>query len=119
MTKEQFYAPYTEWEDWKNGMYEMPDRAAETGMEAQAIAVLQNPSGAMLSVITEWPICTAHNFTKQATNKRSWLGQAACCYAHRIPEHVTRSVWNKLTDAERQNANEIADQIIELWEKSV
>lgn len=116
--REQFYAHYTEWEDYKNGMYEMPNKEREVGMEEKASEVLRNPYQSMLSVINEWKICTAQNLTKQATNKRSWLGQAACCYQYGIPEHITRSVWNKLTDEERSNANNIADQIIELWEKS-
>lgn len=114
----QFYSHYLHWEDWQNGMYEMPNKEREDGMQEKAISVLQNPFNAMLSVITEWPICTAHNFTKQATNKKSWLGQAACCYEYGIPEHITRSVWNKLTEEERINANNVADQIIELWQKS-
>lgn len=117
MTK-QFYAPYTEWEDYQNGMYEMPNKEREFGMEEKAINVLKNPYDSMLSVINKWKISTAHNLSKQATNKRSWLGQAACCYEYGIPEHVTRSVWNKLTENERNNANNIADQIIEIWQKS-
>ena len=117
MKIDKVYYPYWEWEDWKNGMYEMPNKEREINMQEKAIEVLKNPYEPMLSVITEWTICTNHNFTKQGTNKKSWLGQAACCYEYGIPEHVTRSVWNNLTEEERKNANNIADKIIELWQK--
>lgn len=115
----QYYYPYTEWEDWQGGMFEMPNKEREVNMDKKAIDVLRNPFDPMFSVITEWVKSSKHNLSKQATNKLSWLGQAACCYEYGIPEHVTRSVWNKLTEQERQNANNIAKQIVELWEKSV
>jgi len=116
---EQVYYPYWEWEDYQNGMYDMPNKEKEVGMQEKAMEVLRDPYDAMLSVINEWTISTYQNLSKQGTNKKSWLGQAACCYKYGIPEHVTRSVWNKLTEEERENANNIAEQIIELWEKQV
>lgn len=110
-----FFAPYTEWEDWKNGMW-----SKHTNSDYQttdAIDVLLDPESPMLRVITEWPISTAQNLTDIKSNRKSWLGQAACCIEKGVPEHITRAAWFMLTDEQRNKANEIAKQIIELWEE--
>lgn len=119
MKIEQFYTHYTNWEDWKNGMWEK----SETPLlhEQQAIAILSDAhqcNESMLRVIIEWPVCTKQVLTDTNSNRKSWLGQAACCIQSGVPESITRSVWFKLTEDQRKQANDIAQKIIEKWEKN-
>jgi len=112
---EQYYTHYENWEDWKNGMWHKPINPEL--QERQAIEVLINPLEAMTRVVNEWPIATKQNLTDVKSNRRSWLGQAACCIEYGVPESVTRSAWFKLTEEQRSNANQIAEQIIKEREK--
>lgn len=112
---EQFFTHYTNWEDWKNGMWSKPNNQIE--QEKVAIQILSNPLGAMTRVIAEWPVSTRQNLTDVRSNRKSWLGQAACCIESGIPEQVTRSAWNNLSEDQKNNANNIAQTIIEIWEK--
>lgn len=72
---------------------------------------------AMIKVIREWPIVCEHNFTNNSQNRRAWLGHAACCIAVGSPEETTRIAWWKLTQKQRDDADEIAELIIEVWGK--
>lgn len=86
-------------------------------MVLAAIECLRNPENAMLSVVCEWVNSTKENLTDKKSNRKSWLGQAACCYQSGCNEKSTRQAWVSLTSDERDNANKIANQVIELWEK--
>jgi len=71
----------------------------------------------MKMVIEKWPISSRVNLTDVRSNRKSWLGQAACCIHSGVPEYITRTVWNGLTIDQKNNANNIAKQIIEQWER--
>jgi len=55
---------------------------------------------------------------RESPNNRSWLGQAACCYAVGATEAATRHAWGLLTDPQRDLANKIADEIIDDWKST-
>src|SRR5262245_953097 len=115
--KRVFY-PYLEWEDWNAGMYR---NATETAAVARSRGLLSNPAKlleAMRRVVSEWPIATEHQLTNTEHNRRSWLGQAACCIARTSSETDTRIAWGMLTDEQRREANAVADRVIEEWEES-
>lgn len=112
----QYYTHYENWEDYQNGMWRKPVNSEL--QEQQAIEVLSDPLEAMTRVVNEWPISTMQNLTDKKSNRRSWLGQAACCIMHNVPESVTRSSWFKLSEEQRLNANNIAEKIIKEWERN-
>lgn len=112
-----YYTHYTNWEDWKNGMYREINKQDEEMYVSLSSECLKNPENAMLKVVIEWEESTKENLSNKQQNRKSWLGQAACCIQHNSPEQCTRIAWNKLTKEERNNANEIAKNIIELWER--
>lgn len=109
--------PYTEWEDFRNGMYRDAVTCDRQKLTQAAVALLSDRHllvSAMRSVTTEWRLAAEANL-HEPPNNRAWLGQAACCYAVGVPEELTRAAWGMLTDEQRQAANRIADQIIDEW----
>jgi hypothetical protein len=109
--------PYTEWEDWLNGMYrDVPSSDEEqlTSAAAGLLADRHRLASAMRDVTTHWKHASEANL-HEPPNNRSWLGQAACAFAVKAPEHLTRSAWGRLTDEQRMEANRIADRVIEEW----
>jgi len=111
------FRPYTEWEDYKAGMYgdsSASDREHLTGAAVALLADQHRLVAAMRSVTTEWRLAAEANL-HELPNNRAWLGQAACCYVAGVPEELTRSAWGKLDDAERAAANRVAEQVIDEW----
>jgi hypothetical protein len=111
------YHPFWEWEDigmWRNvsgSEREQFLRNAEvfTGNHEQYGA-------AMIRVIDEFPIASAHNLTDLNQNRRAWIGHAACYLALDCTEDIVREAWGLLTEQQRKDANAAADRAIAEWE---
>ena len=113
----QFYAKYTDWEDYKAGMYNHLEND-ETLIES-AIKLLCDPFrffDVCKIVIKQWPISTRVNLTNLNCNRRAWIGQSACFYECSVPELLTREAWGRLSINQRHDANCIADKIINHFE---
>lgn len=85
----------------------------------KAIELLSNKNEclqSMLYVSNNWLNSTKQNFSNPSQNRRSWLGQAACCYKENIPEYLVREAWMQMSEGNRVQANKIADQVILRWE---
>jgi hypothetical protein len=111
--------PYTEWEDYKAGMYQDPLPEHREQLVTAAAMLLSDQHrlmAAMRSVTTEWKTASDANLHEHPNN-RAWLGQAACCYATGATEGITRSAWGTLTDQRREAANTVADQVINEWRR--
>jgi len=114
----QIHHPYTVWEDFRAGMYAPSSRPAEDEQAAQAL--LSNPSGlreAMADVIAAWPKASQQFLTNLDSNRRSWLGQAACCHRLGVPATATRAAWWRLTEDQQDMANAAADDVIRRWDE--
>lgn len=114
----QYFTDYKNWEDYQNGMWKPYPKEDESDLINDAIKCLNNPKESMTRVIKEWVIATKVNLTNLGCNRKSWLGQAACCIEYRVPESLTRIAWNSLPDGVKKSANLIAKQIIEEWERN-
>lgn len=113
----QIYHPYTTWEDWKAGMWQ--PSADPRNDSAHAAAILGEPSvfaDAARKMLADWPVSAEQNLTDMGQNRRSWIGQAACCHLAGISEGATRQAWWTLSNEERDDANAVADQAILNWE---
>lgn len=115
---EQWF-PYWNWECFINGMW---DRRKNMGTKIkQCKDLLSDKSrceAAMIAVITQWPISSAQHLSK-ISGKRPWLGQAACCFELGATEEETRIAWNfYMTDEGRQQANDVADEVINIWQRN-
>lgn len=117
MKQAQFFTHYLEWEDYQNGLWSSITKDQEQNKIKQATDILINPETAMNKVIKFWPIASKVNLSDVRSNRKSWLGQAACCIESGVPEHITRMAWNSLTEDQKNNANNIAKQVIEKWER--
>ena len=112
--------PYTEWEDYRAGMYRPSERVAEhVALSADLLRDLPALREAMYDAVESWPTSASQNLTDSASNRRSWLGQAACCITHGSPEWTTCQAWWMLTDDEREAANAVASEVIAGWEAGV
>jgi hypothetical protein len=101
-------------------MYRPSERIAEhVGLSADLLKDTDALRTAMMDVVREWPIATSQNLSNLSANRRSWLGQAACCMAHGSPELMTCQAWWTLTEAERDAANAVATEVISRWEQGV
>lgn len=111
------YHPFWKWEEVDHGMWstcknkkEMLEKAVEfTGNHALYGSFMQR-------VIKEWPISCENALTDESTNKKAWIGHAACAMAINCPEDITRKAWGYLTDEQRLLANKEADKAIKSWE---
>ena len=115
----QIFEPYWKWEDFQNGMYDPPSAADVLALCERSVALLSNPrafAAACRDVFDKWPVATAVNLTNMSTNRRAWLGQAACSLVHNVPELATRSAWKDLSDEQRCHANQVADEAIREYE---
>jgi len=70
----------------------------------------------MKKVVADWRYSCEHNLSNIKSNRRAWIGHAACAYYMQCPEDIVRAAWSMLTDEQRNLANEEADKAIEMWE---
>jgi len=112
--------PYWLWECVMNGMW--ASRRNDPKRIAGAKTALSNPvqcRAAMLDAISNWPVSAQQHLSKVHTNRRPWLGQAACTMAVGATEEETRIAWNfHMTPAQQASANAIADELIAEWEQT-
>lgn len=117
---EQFYAHYTEWEDYRNGMYEPTKQDNENKLTELAEKLLKNPDkfySVAIKMIGKWNISARVNLTNVSSNRRAWIGQASCCFECGVPETLTRIAWGNLDAVERLKANSVADKVIRIFEE--
>ena len=116
----QVFEPYWKWEDFLNGMYEVPAAADVDRLAMLAGSLLRDCvafGAAARQMVKEWPVASEVHLTAAATNRRSWVGQASCCFIHGVPEIATRAAWKALTERERNLANDVADEVISEYER--
>ena len=118
----QFFAEYIYWEDYQNGMYDIPNSEQEKGEQiTNAIKILsdKNMFDEICSfVLSEWNISSKVNLTNISCNRQAWLGQSACSYKFKVTETCTRIAWSLLSDKQRIEANLIADKWIKIFESN-
>lgn len=116
---ERVYHPYTKWEDFQQGMYEMVCFIDEQRMIHDCEQTLKCPEWlleCMLFVSHNWQYAAENHLTNLHRNRQAWLGQAACCFIHGAPEYITKKAWGNLTDKQQKTANDVADQVIKDWQ---
>lgn len=116
---QRVYHKYTEWEDYQNGMFSLVKTDLKEILIEKSIGLLSNKDEFLIAckkVIKKWVIASEENLTNNTSNRRAWLGQAACCIIHKCPETITRIAWGKLEEDKKIQANNIADKIIRSYE---
>lgn len=118
MKIKQVWVPYSEWEDFKNGMWRKVARSEEPALLQTAIEFTGdwNAYGAaMQKVVFAWPKTMLNTLTNPAINQKAFVGLCACCYHLALPEYLVRRAWGILTEVQRVEANHKAQQAIEAW----
>ena len=116
----RIYHPYTDWEDYKLGMWRKETTENEKVLLDKAIDFTGDHEEYgywMLQVIEKMPKACEHNLTDFTQNRKAWIGHAACCLAHKIPEYITRDAWGYLNKKQQDDANKQAEKAILKWEK--
>ncbi len=117
---QQFFEKYTLWEDYLNGMYEPYNSANEENYVSLAVLLLTDCNLFLNTcnlILINWPISSKVNLTNKSCNRKAWLGHAACNYKYKIPEVCTRIAWSKLSEEQKERANEVAIQVIKSFEE--
>lgn len=117
--QQKFYH-YEKWEDFKNGMYKTANIKEKENKILAAINLLSNPFEfykVCKKILIEWPISCDVNLSNINQNRKAWIGAAGCCYNSKTPEILTREAWSKLSMAQQNQANKIAQQIIYEYER--
>ncbi|CAB4165180.1 hypothetical protein UFOVP916_64 [uncultured Caudovirales phage] len=115
----QIYHPYNLWEDYINGMYKFPKQQDEEKYILLAIEMLTNKElflNTCKEVLINWTISSSVNLTNKQCNRKAWLGQASCNFKYKVPEICTRIAWGKLSIEQQNEANKIAEQVINSFE---
>lgn len=116
---EQIYHKYTDWEDYKNGMFDSSSSDRDQ-MISKSVLLLSNPDEffkVSSLVLNNWTISADVNLSNVHSNRRSWVGQSACSFSHGCNEQLTRSAWSMMAYNDRNNANLVADKIIKEYER--
>lgn len=113
----QYFYPYWEWEDYKNGFFDIGTITDEK--LNKSIKLLSDQEyflDVMHQMQIDWPKCFKQNLSNTGINRRAWLGQAACCYEFNNEFNVTIEAWYKLNEFNKLEANKTANKIIALFE---
>jgi len=86
------------------------ERAADLMREPDAFKL------AMQQAVKEWPLSCEHNLSARAINRKAWLGHAGCFVATGSTEGCTRIGWHSLDSSQQDEANKVAQEVIEEWE---
>jgi len=117
MLERQFFH-YEALEEWKNGMWAIARGAKRNQYRDAAADLMRCPAEfkeAMLQAVSDWPNSCLHNLSAEAVNRLAWLGHADCCIATGSPEECTRLGWHTLNKREQDEANRVAQEVLDVW----
>lgn len=119
MKLKQVWIPYWEWEDYNNGMWRtISDAKEERRLLRKAITFTKDYvryGRAMKKVVRAWPQTMINSFTNTSINQRAFVGHCAVQWKLGIPEYITRMAWKELTDKQREDADNVAQETIDKW----
>lgn len=115
----RIYHTWDKWECYRAGFFEANPPKGMTddycvNKYSELLIDIPEFKKVMLLIIQEWPNSCEHNLTNEKMNRIAWMGQAALCYKYSIPSKY-RGGYNLLTDIEKQNADNAALEIINVW----
>lgn len=114
---DRIYHPYWDWEEVAHNMWGSVSEKSEFLEIAIGFTGDAEIYGAyMVKVTKQWAISCEHNLSNKSQNRKAWIGHAACALAFRCPEDIVRKAWGYLTKDQQDQANEKANNAIDLWE---
>ena len=113
------YYPWHECEEFTSGMWEHVSGDEYLHCADRAHRLMAAPEefkAAMARVLGLWPRSCEHNLTAIECNRRAWMGHAGCFVGVGSPEEPTRIGWHRLNKAEQDEADRVAQEVIDTWE---
>jgi hypothetical protein len=115
----RIYHTWDKWECYPAGFFEVnaPNGWSEDECHSLYFNLLRDEDEfkrICLLVISHWSNSCEHNLTNERMNRIAWMGQAALCYKYRVPARF-RGGYHLLSDEQKQRADQIALDIINLW----
>ena len=117
---DKIYNHYEIWEDYQAGMYNDSDCQDKDKKVFLSVELLSNEKrfrDVCISILENWKVASDENLSNTGMNRRAWLGAAACMYNHGCPEWLTRIAWSLLNKEIQFKANNVAEQIINIYER--
>lgn len=115
----QYYHKYTDWEDFKNGMYKDTSNLDLENNKDSIMLFLTNSDlfyKTAKKVVNEWKISSLENISNKSVNSIAWLGQASCCYFLGVSEMCTKYAWKFIPEEKRKIADLVAYKVIKEYE---
>lgn len=112
------YFHYEDLEEFKCGMWRIVRGEKRAENARKAAAVMRDSArfaASMRRALAEWPNSCAHNLTAENTNRLAWLGHAGNLIACGSPEENTRIGWHMLNKEEQDEANRVAQVVLDEW----
>ena len=118
MKPDRIFHHYEDLEEYHAGMWRIV-RGKERQNNIEAAGDLmrcpEEFKEAMMQALTLWPKSCEANLTSDSINRIAWLGHAGCCIAAGSPEENTRAGWHTLNQAEMDEANRVAGEVLDVW----
>lgn len=118
----QIYNPWWKWECYKFGLYNThPPFGIEENQAYQMYADFLSNSELFEKyiqfVLKNWIFSCQNFLTNTSINRVAYIGQASMCYYSMIPRKY-RSGFHLLTEAQKKEANLLAEKYLKIYEKS-
>jgi len=116
----QAYHHHDKWEEFHAGLWKTVSGELRNEMFQIAIRFMNDTDAFgfhMEKALTLWPISCEQNFTNSSINHIAWLGHAAVCIAHGIPEDITRLAWHELSEQKQDAANIVSAKYVNQWKR--
>lgn len=114
------FHPWNEREEFQEGMWAKASGAKFAELSEAARKLMASPAdfkAAMQRAVAHWPKSTEHNLSAVDTNRRAWMGHAGCFIATKSVEESTRIGWHKLTASQQFEADRVAQEVIDEWDR--
>lgn len=117
----RIYHPYTRWEDHRAGFYDKPPIGHAKASQANKIVTMFMCASLtrtyMKMAIEQWSVSCETNLTNTGMNRVAYIGQAAACLYCGACCFLTMETWSTIPEQFRNQADNIALEIIKEWEK--
>jgi hypothetical protein len=118
----RIYHHWEKWECYKHGFYNIVSNAQKQDCKNLVLSFFNDAKSTefyMQKVVDNWLYSCEHFLSNVSMNRVAWLGQAACCLCHKVPNLVTMYYWKYLDTETQDIANKIAETIIHQWEQRI
>jgi len=108
---------YNLWEDYKSGMYSTEKQDELIPVIVDFFSDKKLFLETCFYILENWSNCIDHNLSYASSNRQSYLGQAACAFKFKANIKTTTKAWLLLPKEKQDYANQLADEIIRIYEK--